>query len=103
MSSTGGIARGRTWPRVLVLLLALLIPGAPAEASAPPVVMAEITEYDVPDTALRPTSCAARAVAPLRPAPGRAPAPRVPADRHRPTPSGPPYALLARRTVVLRC
>ncbi|MFH9009203.1 hypothetical protein ACH4E5_38950 [Streptomyces afghaniensis] len=66
--------RRSTWPRVLVLLLALLVPGAHAEAHAGPtaVISAESTavECDVLDTALRPPARGARRTAvPLRPTP----------------------------------
>ncbi|MFF7447736.1 MULTISPECIES: hypothetical protein [unclassified Streptomyces] len=102
MSST------RTWLRAFVLLLALLVPGGHAGAHAAtavaPAVSAELVEYDVLDTALRPPARAAhRPVAPLGPAPRPAPAPGVPADRPLPVPPRPPYALPLLRTVVLRC
>ncbi|MEU9270525.1 hypothetical protein AB0E04_34480 [Streptomyces sp. NPDC048251] len=100
MSPAARLPRSRTWLRTLVLLLALLVPGATAEVSATPVAAAELAEYDVLDTALRPAPCAHRPAAPLRPAALPAPAPGVPADPPRPAPHRPSYAL---RTVVLRC
>ncbi|MBE8471674.1 hypothetical protein [Streptomyces justiciae] len=100
MSST------RTWLRAFVLLLALLVPAAPAGAHAAtavtPVVSGEITEYDVLDTALRPA--ARHSVAPLRPAPRvEPPSPVVPEGTPLPAPPHPSYRLLTLRTVVLRC
>ena len=104
MSSAARLHRRRTWLRVLVLLLALLVPGAPAEVSARPVVTAgETVEYDVLDTALRPAPCAHRPAAPPAPAPLAAPAPGVPAAPSRPAPPMPSYSLHTLRTVVLRC
>ncbi|KQX62522.1 MULTISPECIES: hypothetical protein [unclassified Streptomyces] len=105
MSPAARLPRSRTWLRTLVLLLALLVPGAAAEVSAAPVAaeIAAIAEYDVVDTALRPAPRAPRPAAPPRPAALPAPAPGVPADRPRPAPSRPSYALHALRTVVLRC
>ncbi|MDH6451273.1 MULTISPECIES: hypothetical protein [unclassified Streptomyces] len=92
------------WLRALVLLLALLVPGAPAQTHAAHVVAGEIAEHDVLDTALRPPARAAqRAAVPLRPAPRPEPVPGVPADRPRPAPPRPPYALPVLRSVVLRC
>ncbi|MEU1181743.1 hypothetical protein ABZ464_29695 [Streptomyces sp. NPDC005820] len=106
MSTAAHLPRSRTWLRVLVPLLALLIllvPGAPAEVSAAPVVAGETVEYDAVDTAVRPSPCARRAAAPLCPAPRPAPAPGAPAPRPRPAPPGTPYAPHTLRTVVLRC
>ncbi|MFF1446077.1 hypothetical protein [Streptomyces sp. NPDC058295] len=103
MSPAARLPRSRTWLRTLVLLLALLVPGAAAEISAAPVAAAELAEYDVLDTALRPAPCAHRPAAPPRPAALPAPAPGVPADPPRPAPHRPSYALHVLRTVVLRC
>jgi hypothetical protein len=105
MNTARGLPRSRAWLRVLVLLLAVLVSDAPAEASPPSAVSAEITEYDVLDTALRPPARGAhRPVVPLRPAPCPAPAPGVPEGHHAlPAPPRPPYALCTLRTVVLRC
>ncbi|WP_416978044.1 hypothetical protein [Streptomyces sp. T028] len=103
MSTAARLPRSRTWLRVLVLLLALSVPGAPAEFSAAPVVAGETIEYDAVDTALRPSPCAHRPAAPLRPAPRPAPAPGEPAPRPLPAPPGTPYAPHTLRTVVLRC
>jgi len=107
MSTARGLPRSRAWLRVLVLLLAVLVPGGPAEVSAPPGVSVEIADYDVLDTALRPQARDAHrpAVHPRR-APRPGPAPAVPQGRPHPAPPKPPYALHALRalhTVVLRC
>ncbi|MGF0174876.1 hypothetical protein ACQF36_31600 [Streptomyces sp. Marseille-Q5077] len=100
-------SRSRAWLRVLVLLLALLVPGAHAQAHALPVtagISGEVAEHDVLDTALRPAARAdrrnavrARPAPPPRPAPGAAPAPRSC------PPPGQPYVPHILRTVVLRC
>lgn len=121
--------RSRAWPRVLVLLLALLVPGAHAQAHALPVVTGvvaggtavpgasgapgtsgssgEIAEHDVLDTALRPSARADRrgTVRQARPAPAPLPKPArgVRACPPRPAPQGPPYLSPLLRTVVLRC
>ncbi|MER6535213.1 hypothetical protein ACWDE0_14410 [Streptomyces sp. 900105755] len=109
--STGRRPRsGPAWPRVLVLLLALLLAGVPtaaeALAAAAPAVSAETVEHDVADIPLRPPARPVdRADVPQRPAPLPDPAPAGPADRHRPCPTAPrpPYATPLLRTVVLRC
>ncbi|WP_405616072.1 hypothetical protein [Streptomyces sp. NBC_00076] len=104
MSTARRLPRSRAWLRVLALLLAVLVPGGPAEVSAPPAVSMEIVEYDVLDTALRPPAHDAHrpAVPPRRPSrPG--PTPATGRGRPRPAPTKPPYALHALRTVVLRC
>lgn len=99
------LPRSRAWLRALVLLLALLVPGAHVDASATSVASSVETtiEYDALDTtapALRPTSLAVdRPTAPLRPVP----APGVPARRPLPAPPRASYTLRALRTVVLRC
>ncbi|KUN81687.1 hypothetical protein [Streptomyces griseoruber] len=103
MSTAARLPRRRTWLRVLVLLLALLVPGVPAEVSTSPVVAGETVEYDAVDTAVRPSPGDRCAAAPLRPAPRPAPAPCAPAQRPRPAPPGTPYAPHTLRTVVLRC
>ncbi|KUN24433.1 hypothetical protein AQJ23_23055 [Streptomyces antibioticus] len=97
MSST------RTWLRAFVLLLALLVPVAPAGApAAVPVAAGEVAEYDVLDTVLRPAD--RHPVAPLRPAPRVAPpSPVIPEGTALPAPPHPSSRLLALRTVVLRC
>ncbi|BCM68214.1 MULTISPECIES: hypothetical protein [Streptomyces] len=106
MSRNRSTPRSRTWLRVLVLLLALWVPGAhvPAQAVPDPVVAAETAEQDVLDTALRP---AARAVhqtdAPERRAPLPDPAPARPAARPGPAAPRAPYTTPLLRTVVLRC
>ncbi|MCX4881962.1 MULTISPECIES: hypothetical protein [unclassified Streptomyces] len=104
MSTARHLPRGHAWLRTLVLLLALLVPGAHAEVHATPVAAAETVGYDALDAALRPPAEAVRpAVAVLRPAPLPAPAPATPAGRPRQAPPRPPHALPALRTVVLRC
>jgi hypothetical protein len=99
-------SRSRTWLRVLVLLLALLVPGAHAQAHAlPPVAAAaEIAEQDVPDTALRPVARAERRTAVRqRPGPSQGPATGTPAGTRRCAPPRPSYVPHILRTVVLRC
>ncbi|MEV0639165.1 hypothetical protein AB0I77_30365 [Streptomyces sp. NPDC050619] len=107
MSSTAhSHPRSRAWLRVLVLLLVVLVPAIPAGESATPVATAEITEYDVLDTAPRPPARPApRPLAPpdRTPRPAPAPAPRVPECHPFPAPPSPPYALHTLRSVVLRC
>ncbi|MFF7641541.1 hypothetical protein [Streptomyces canus] len=106
MSSVRRAPRSRDWLRVLVLLLALLVPGAQVQAHAMPSVPAgELVEYDALDTALRPPGRAVHRMAgPLRPAPRPEAVPGGPADRRPRTASPrPPYALPALRSVVLRC
>ncbi|MER5434051.1 hypothetical protein [Streptomyces sp. NPDC002588] len=102
MSTTARPSRSRAWLRTLVLLLALLLPGAPAELAAAPVVAGETVEYDAAAAAPGPAPCAPRPAAPPRPAPRPAPASGGPAAPARPAPSTPPYALLTLRSVVLR-
>jgi hypothetical protein len=100
MSTAGRHPRSRTWLRVLVLLLAVLLPAAPAEAAPPPVVAAETCEYDALDTALRaPADGARRTVAPPRPAPR----PAGESGTTPPVPPRPAHPLDAPRTMVLRC
>ncbi|MFI6936932.1 hypothetical protein [Streptomyces sp. NPDC050287] len=109
MSTVRSLPRSRAWLRVLVLLLAVLVPGTHAAAHAAPVASLEIVEYDVLDaaatTAVRPPATAVRrAAVPLRPVPLPAPAPGAP-EGGRPLPAPPvaPYAARALRSVVLRC
>ncbi|MFV0134978.1 hypothetical protein ACLGIH_17395 [Streptomyces sp. HMX87] len=101
------------WLRALVLLLALLVPGMPAQVQSSPaaVVSAEsgggpVLEYETVDTALRaPARAPRRRSAPRRPAPvpaAPAPARTVPRLVAEPPP-GPPYSLRGLRSVVLRC
>ncbi|MFF4832265.1 hypothetical protein [Streptomyces sp. NPDC001315] len=98
---------GRGWLRVLVLLLALLVPVTHAEVHAAPAVAAsgETVEYDALDTALRPPARAAhRPMVPTRPAPLQDPAPEAAESQAGRAPvetSCAPHAAL--RTVVLRC
>ncbi|MGI5426918.1 hypothetical protein [Streptomyces sp. CA-179760] len=100
--------RRNSWPRVLVLLLALLLPGEHAEACTAPAatVSGESTavECDVLDTVLRPSGRAARrTVVPLRPAPLPAPWRAYTAPRPVPVPPGPPHDPRPPRSEVLRC
>ncbi|WP_155060044.1 hypothetical protein [Streptomyces blattellae] len=95
----------RTWSRVLVLLLALLVPGEHTAHAA--VITAETSSAvaaECDDTVLR--SAAARpgrrTAAPLRPAPRQRPAPS-PAIPPPPEPARTEPALNNLRTVVLRC
>ncbi|MFD3615955.1 hypothetical protein ACFWWT_12050 [Streptomyces sp. NPDC058676] len=106
-----GPARRCAWLRVLVLLLALCVPGAHAGAQAVPTASpaaeggAAVFEYDALDTVLRPvTRGTGRPAVPLRPAP-RPDAPHAgPTARPRPVPPPrTPAALHALRSVVLRC
>ncbi|MFJ4981921.1 hypothetical protein ACIP6X_42620 [Streptomyces coeruleorubidus] len=97
---------------MLVLLLALLVPGAHAEARTGPAatVSGESTavECDVLDTALRPPARGARrarrAAIPLRPTPSPSPEPAYAAPLPAPVPPVPrhddPRPL---RSEVLRC
>ncbi|MFE6282973.1 hypothetical protein [Streptomyces sp. NPDC057877] len=105
-------ARRRAWPRVLVLLLVLCVPGAHAGAqAAPSVTVAAVgegaggagglaAEGDPLDTVLRgPGRGAHRPVVPRRPV-----RPPDPAVAHLGGgPPQPPYALRALRCVVLIC
>ncbi|MGW7259804.1 hypothetical protein [Streptomyces sp. NPDC054834] len=104
--------RGRAWLRVLVLLLALSVPGTQTQAapvpSAPPglsVSSGETVEYDLLEPALRPPPCSVhRAGVPLRPAPLPDPAPgRTRSHRPLPAPRRPPHTSHTLRSVVLRC
>ncbi|MFE0473451.1 hypothetical protein ACFW2V_17745 [Streptomyces sp. NPDC058947] len=100
--------RRHTWPRVLVLLLALLVPGAHAAAHTSPVALAAAestaVEYDAFDTVLRPAPRGARrAAVPPRPAPLPGPAPACIARRPAPVPPNPPHDPRPLRSEVLRC
>ncbi|MDG9710182.1 hypothetical protein [Streptomyces sp. DH10] len=101
--------RRNTWVRVLVLLLALLVPGAHAEARTGPAatVSGESTavECDVLDTALRPPARGARrAVVPLRPTPLPGPEPAYAAPLPAPVPPARRYDdPRPLRSEVLRC
>ncbi|MDQ0991768.1 hypothetical protein [Streptomyces sp. V3I7] len=100
------LPRGRAWPRVLVLLLALLVPGARSEVHAAPTPAAagEIVEYDVLDVALRPPVRPVRHTAvPLRPAPLPTRPPADPPEFRLPAPERSPSTPPALRSVVLRC
>ncbi|MFF7239353.1 hypothetical protein [Streptomyces collinus] len=107
MSGTPGLPRTRTWLRVLVLLLALWVPGAHVQATtAPaPAAPAGAAEHDVLDSLLRPPAralhqpgAADRAAPPADP-----PVPARPAPGPRPAVPLPPSAAPLLRTVVLRC
>jgi hypothetical protein len=98
--------RPRAWLRLLVLLLALLVPGVHAQAQAAPAVAmsAETAEHDVLDTLLRPPARTVhRADAPERTAPLPDPAAARPPARPCPAAPRAPYAVPLLRTVVLRC
>ncbi|MFG2798759.1 hypothetical protein [Streptomyces pseudovenezuelae] len=105
MSSVRRAPGSRDWLRVLVLLLALLVPGAQVQAHPmPPVPAGELVEYDVLDTVLRPPARAVhRAAVPLRPVPRPQAVAGVTAARPLRAAPRPPYALPALRSVVLRC
>jgi len=103
-------SRSRVWLRAVVLLLALLVPGAGVHAHALPVAVtagAEAVEHDILDAAVRPAVRSDRRAGtrrPVRPCAGppHRPAPAPVASRtHRPAaaPGVPPLP----RTVVLRC
>ncbi|MFC9130189.1 hypothetical protein ACFT4A_25480 [Streptomyces sp. NPDC057099] len=101
-------ARRKAWPRVFVLLLALLLPGAHAEAYTGPMATVSgesaAVECDVLDTALRPSARGARrAAVPLRPAPLPAPGPAYTATRPAPVPWSPIHDPRPLRSEVLRC
>ncbi|MGA5202944.1 hypothetical protein [Streptomyces variegatus] len=100
--------RRHAWPRVLVLLLALLVPGAHAEAHTGPTatVSGESTtvECDLLDTAPRPPARASRRTAvPPASAPLPGPGPASTAQRSVPVPASPPHAPRPLRSEVLRC
>lgn len=107
MSTARSVPRSRAWLRALVLLLALLVPGAHTQAHAVPVMAGapgEVAEHDVLDTVLRPPARAARrSTAGLRPVPLPRPAPRVPVRLSPHPPPRPSYLPHILRTVVLRC
>ncbi|MFF6875188.1 MULTISPECIES: hypothetical protein [unclassified Streptomyces] len=97
--------RRHVWPRVLVLLLALLLPGTHAEALTGPTatVPGENTtvEYDLFDTAPRPP---ARAVRRTAAPPGPAPLPEPVYAPRRPVPvPAKPYDPRPLCSEVLRC
>ncbi|MEU0387164.1 hypothetical protein [Streptomyces chartreusis] len=97
-----------TWARVLVLLLALLVPGAHAEAHAGPTAAVSgesaAVECDVIDTAPRPPARGTRRTAvPLRSTPLPGPEPAYGAPRPAPVPSDPRHDPRPLRSEVLRC
>ncbi|MFJ7340560.1 hypothetical protein ACIQU3_09720 [Streptomyces sp. NPDC101110] len=94
--------------RVLVLLLALLLPGAHAEAytgvTAPVPAEHTTVECDLLDTAPRPAPRAARRVTdPPAPALPTGSGPTRPARRSTPVPPSPPHDPRPLRSEVLRC
>ncbi|KOX00810.1 hypothetical protein ADK65_12275 [Streptomyces sp. NRRL B-1140] len=94
--------------RVLVLLLALLVPGAHAEAhpgwTAPVSGENTTVECDLLDTAPRPPARGARRVAvPPGPAPLPGPGAAYAAQPSLPVPPGPPHDPRPPRSEVLRC
>ncbi|MER7478955.1 hypothetical protein ABTX60_15080 [Streptomyces sp. NPDC126510] len=96
------------WLRVLVLLLALLAPGAHAEAhtgwTAPVSGENPTVECDLFDTAPRPPARGARRVAvPPATAPIPGPGPANAAQRPVPVPPSPPHDPRPLRSEVLRC
>ncbi|MFG2808646.1 MULTISPECIES: hypothetical protein [Streptomyces] len=101
--------RRHAWLRVLVLLLALLVPGAHAEAHTgwTAGVSGENTtvECDLLDTALRLPARTARrtAAVPLSPAPLRGPGPASTAQHPVPVPPTPRLDPRPLRSEVLRC
>ncbi|MER6384073.1 hypothetical protein [Streptomyces sp. NPDC001250] len=106
MSRITGRTRSRTWLRVLVLLLALWVPCAHAQAQAAPALglSAEAFEHEALDSLVRPPDSALhQADAPERPAPLPDPAPTGPTARMCPGTPRVAYAPLLLRTVVLRC
>jgi hypothetical protein len=100
--------RRNTWARVLVLLLALLVPGAHAEAHAGPMVTVSgkgtAVECDVVDTAVRPPARGTRRTAvALRPAPLASPGLAYAAPHPAAVPPGPLHDPRPLRSEVLRC
>ncbi|MFI8349315.1 hypothetical protein [Streptomyces sp. NPDC085596] len=99
-------SRVRLWFRVLVLLLALSVPGghvAPAQAGGGPSTVQEC-EHDLPATPARPGASARhRADTPDRTAPPPDPAPGPPGTAPGTKRTRPPYTAPLLRTVVLRC
>jgi len=103
-------ARGRIPLRLLVLLLALLMPAAPVAATGIPVtaVAGEVAEADLTEAAPRPVARGTgRPVVPRRPLPAPAAHPLRPAPSAvpagRPAVAVPPYRVRVLRSVVLRC
>ncbi|WP_210582299.1 hypothetical protein [Streptomyces sp. GESEQ-4] len=90
----------RAWSRVLVLLLALLVPGEHTAhaATATAETTAAVAEYD--DTVLRSTARAGNRPTAPRTHPRPAPPPAAPP---LPAPPHPEPVLHTLRTVILRC
>ncbi|MEU6775262.1 hypothetical protein [Streptomyces sp. NPDC046759] len=106
MSRTASLPRSRGLLRVLVLLLALWVPGAHVQAQAAPALgmSAGTFEHDVLDTLVEPPARAVhRADVPERPAPLPGAAPVHPAAVPCRAAPRVPYAPPPLRTVVLRC
>ncbi|MEU6222087.1 hypothetical protein [Streptomyces sp. NPDC047042] len=102
------VVRRGVWLRVLVLLLALFLPGTAAHCAAAESVVsgAAAAEHDVLDTALRlPGRSGHRPVVPLRPVPRPPLSARHPATTAaHPLPVQPPRPEpRIPRSVVLRC
>ncbi|MFB6850321.1 hypothetical protein ACFCXS_36530 [Streptomyces sp. NPDC056373] len=100
--------RRHAWLRVLVLLLALLVPGAHAEAhsgwTAPVSGENTTVECDLLDTALRPPARGVRRVAaPPAPAPLPNPGPAHATQRSVRVPPSAPHGPRPPRSEVLRC
>ncbi|MGW6542542.1 hypothetical protein ACWGBH_06765 [Streptomyces massasporeus] len=101
--------RRHAWLRVLVLLLALLVPGAHAEAhtgwTAGVTGESTTVECDVLDTTLRPPARTARrtATVPLSPDPLPGPGPASTAQHPVPVPPTPRLDPRPLRSEVLRC
>lgn len=106
VSDARRVPGGRKWLRVVVVVLALLVP---VEMCAVPcaAMAVESVEYDVVDSGLRPSSVVLERVAPVvLPVSwgvgGALPVPSAPVAVHPPSP-GAPYGILAVRCVVMRC
>ncbi|MFD7391751.1 hypothetical protein ACFV46_25155 [Streptomyces sp. NPDC059852] len=110
MSTARRESRSRVWLRVVVLLLALLVPGVHAQAHALPVAVtagAEAVEHDTLDAAVRPAARSDRRAGTRRPVrrcagPPHRPVP-APVTRRADRPAAVPVVPPLLRTVVLRC
>ncbi|MGW0191238.1 hypothetical protein ACWDV7_36740 [Streptomyces sp. NPDC003362] len=106
MSAAPSLPRSRAGLRVLVLLLALLIPGSHVEATGMPVAAGEVAEADLVVVAPRPVVRSARRAAVPRPplrTGATGPARCLPGHLPAAPPPAPPYTLRTLRSVVLRC